>query len=115
MQKKRCCECTSLLGATHEAVYDAMPEHGSRRSGGRTRCGARLSKESLPSPVEPLSRLSHVTLMEIVSSHSRPRAARATPVAAIAYTRTGRARPATTHSWRSTWCLQAGRWVREGA
>ena len=25
MKKKRCCECTSLLGATHDDVYTAVP------------------------------------------------------------------------------------------
>ena len=49
-------------------------------------------------------RFSQFTVSLMVSSQGRPRRAAATPVAAAATTRSGRPRPAITHSQKSTWC-----------
>ena len=66
--------CTSLGLADHEAVYSATPRF-------------------------PLVSLRHCTMSVMLSAHSRPRAALATPVLALAETETGRATPCMHQQW----------------
>ena len=66
--------CTSLGLADHEAVYSATPRF-------------------------PLVSLRHCTMSVMLSAHSRPSAALATPVLALAETETGRATPCMHQQW----------------